>query len=164
MARPAPDPAHCIRAFELMTQGRTLQEIVEILQREGAPIKGRETARRWATAGARAASWLQEQAEGEEEATTREFVRQKYVAFLDNLLARGFDELDKGDGLYKEIAPVMFRFAEAQAKALGAYAPVQVAVSGSAAGFDPTTRAVIEAMEAQAKARDQEVSSSGDTE
>lgn len=163
MARPAPDPAHCIRAFELLTEGRSLQEIVEIFKRDGVSA-GRETVRRWAAAGARAASWLQEVTEEAEEATTQEFVRQKYVAFLDNLIARGFDELQNTDAQYKDIAPVMFRFAEAQAKALGAYAPVQVAVSGSAAGFDPTTRAVIEAMEAQAKARDQEVSSSGDTE
>jgi hypothetical protein len=166
VARPGPDPNHQIRAFELLSQGRSLAEAREILRREGIEVGGLETVRRWARVGARAASWLQENNEAAEENTTHEFIRQKYAHFLDNLIARGFDELDKGDGLYKDIAPLMARFAREQTLALGGYAAAKVDVTGigSAAELDPATRAVVEAMQAKAAARDQEILNSGGTE
>lgn len=154
MARPGPDPEHCIRAFELLSEGKSLPRTVEILA--GPPPEGIskrvaiETVRRWAKIGAKAASWLREDTQDEDH-TGPEFIRQKYAHFLDNLLARGFDELDKGGAAYKDIAPIMARLAKDQTLALGGYAALKVDHGGigPAAEIDPTTQKVIDAMKAR---------------
>lgn len=150
MARPGPDPEHCIRAFELLSEGNSLPVTVELLARseEDGGIGRRvaiETARRWALIGAKAVSWLREDAK-DEDYTGPEFIRQKYAQFLDNLIARGFAELDRGVATYKDVAPIMGRLAKEQTLALGGYAALKVDHSGigSLGELDPTTRAVVE--------------------
>jgi hypothetical protein len=136
-----------IRAFELVSEGRGLPGAQEILRQELGVSVSTETVRRWAIIGAKAQSWLQESAEDEEERTTSEFVRQQFVAFLDNLAARGFDQLDKSKDGYDKIAPILLRIATERARALGAYAALRIhhEGNGSPPELDPATQRVVDA-------------------
>lgn len=127
----APDPEHVVRAWELHCEGRSLATIRETLAREigeGAP-RSRETVRSWVAQGRAVALWLDEN-EKSENYTGPEHVRAKFVTFLDDLMARGFDEL-KHEGQYKDIAPILLRIAAEQARALGAYAALRIAHEGN---------------------------------
>jgi hypothetical protein len=138
---------HQLRAFELVRDGEGLPGAQEKLRQEFGIEVSTETVRRWALIGAKAHSWLQENA-NEEGYTGPEFVRQKFASFLDNLISRGFAELDRGDGQYKDIAPIMHRLASDQARALGGYAALRIhhEGNGSPPELDPATQRVVDAM------------------
>src|SRR5690606_883899 len=117
---PKPPPVeHQIRAFELVSEGMSLSAARQVLNSEGIEVKGLETVRRWALAGAKAAALLREMSDDPDETTTPEFVRQKFTHFLNELLKRGFQELDHGNAEYKDIAPIMLRIATEEARVLG---------------------------------------------
>lgn len=163
-----PPPEYQIRAFELVSEGNSLAATRQILNREGIEVKGLETVRRWAKAGARAAALLREMTDDPDEQTsTPEFVRQKFTHFLNELLKRGFEELDRGEGTYKEIAPIMLRIATEEARVLGGYAALEIHHTyngGKPIEVDPNTAALIAHMQEKARQRDEELRKSGDTE
>lgn len=113
---------------------------------EEAP-RSHETVRRWIKTGELAVAWLRENADDEHH-TSLAMARARFVTFLDNLMARGFDELDRTKAQYKDVAPIMHRLASDQARALGVYAPLRVHHEGlgSPAELDPNTLAVVDEM------------------
>jgi hypothetical protein len=148
VARPAPPVEHQLRAFELVRDGEGLPGARERLRQEFGIEVSIETVRRWALIGAKAHSWLQENAEDGETYTGPEFVRLKFASFLDGLAARGFAELDRGDAAYKDVAPILLRIATEQARALGGYAALRIhhEGNGSPPQLDPATARVVDAM------------------
>jgi hypothetical protein len=150
VGRPAPALEHCIRAFELLSEGRSLREAQEILARElgpGVAPRSHETVRSWAKTGAEAASWLNEDAKSEGY-TSPEFIRRKYVSGLGMLISRGFDEMDKGDGAFERVAPILLRAMREEVLALGGYAPTRVQLQtgdGSAPEVPRDTKRTIDA-------------------
>lgn len=153
MAPPMPDPERVARAWELHSeQGRSLRAIGQLLG------ISHETARQWVRQGRAAQAWLEEDAR-KEDYTGPEHVRAKLATFLDSLISMGRDEIDNGGATYKDVAPIMLRAAVEQARALGAYAPTRVDVTGvgPAAEPDPQTRAVVDAMQARTAERDQQL-------
>lgn len=145
MSRPPAPVEHMIRAFELVSEGRGLAGAREILRKELGIEVSTETVRRWAIIGAKAHSWLQENDKAEDY-TGPEFVRQQFVAFLEALAARGFDELSR-KGSYKDIAPILLRIASERARALGGYAALRIhhEGNGSPPELDPATQRVVDA-------------------
>jgi len=165
VARPAAPIEHQIRAFELISEGKSLAAAQQVLRNEGIEA-GLETIRRWAKTGAKAAALIQENAADAEDNTTPEFVRQKFTHFLNKLLDRGFQELDQGAGEYKDIAPIMLRIASEEARVLGGYAALRIAheLAAGAGNVDPATQRMVEEMQRRAAERDQEIRNPGGTE
>lgn len=167
MAPKPPPVEHQIRAFELVSEGMSLSAARQVLNSEGIEVKGLETVRRWALAGAKAAALLREMSDDPDETTTPEFVRQKFTHFLNELLKRGFQELDHGNAEYKDIAPIMLRIATEEARVLGGYGALKIDHTyngGKPIEVDPSTQMLIAAMQEKARRRDEELRKSGDQE
>jgi hypothetical protein len=141
MGRPPPDPDHVVRAYELWCEGRNLREVQEILGE--APPRGigrrpgsHVTVRTWIKQGELITAWLRED-KNDEHHTSPAMVRARFVHFLDSLMARGFDELQKTKAEYKDIAPILLRIGTEQARALGVYAPLRIHNEGNGSPLAP---------------------------